>query len=70
MTWGNSFSGCPVFKFLGELSFGATMTCCHGHLPKEIPEAKLHKKKLDLSPRPKAACFFNPINAVQFFGGG
>jgi hypothetical protein len=25
---------------------------------------------LDLSPRPKAACFFNPINAVQFFGGG
>jgi hypothetical protein len=65
MTWDNYFSGCLVFKFLGELGFGATMTCRRDRLPKEIPEANLHKKKTDSSPRPKAARFFNPINAVQ-----
>jgi hypothetical protein len=27
MTWDNNFPGCTVFKFLGELGFGATMTC-------------------------------------------
>ncbi len=41
------------------------MTCRRDRLPKEIPETNLHKKKTDSSPRPKAARFFNPINAVK-----
>jgi hypothetical protein len=41
------------------------MTCHRDRLPKEIPETNLHKKKTDSSPRPKAARFFNPINAVK-----
>jgi hypothetical protein len=65
MTWDNYFSGCLVMRFLGELGFGATMTCRRDRLPKEIPETNLHKKKTDSSPRPKAARFFNPINAVK-----
>ena len=65
MTWDNYFSGCLVMRFLGELGFGATMTCRRDRLPKEIPEGHLHKKKTDSSPRPKAARFFNPINAVK-----
>ena len=65
MTWDNYFSGCTVFKLLGELGFGATMTCRCDCLPREIPETNLHKKKTNSLPRPKAARFFNPINAVK-----
>jgi hypothetical protein len=65
MTWDNYFSGCPVFKFFGEVGFGATMTRCRDHLLKEIPDANLHQKKTESSPRPKAARFFNPINDVN-----
>jgi hypothetical protein len=65
MTWDNYFSGRLVFKFLGELGFGATMMCHRDCLPKEIPETNLHKKKTDLLPRPKVARFFNPVNAVK-----
>jgi hypothetical protein len=41
------------------------MTYRRDRLPKAIPEANLHKKKTDSSPRPKAARFFNSINAVK-----
>jgi hypothetical protein len=67
MTWDNYFSGCNILNYLGGLGFGATMTCRRDRLPKEIPEANLHKKKTDSSPRPKAARFFHPINVVKTF---
>jgi hypothetical protein len=58
MTCDNYFSGCMVFKFLGELGFGATMTCQRDRLPKEIPETNVHKKKTDSSPKAKGGSFF------------
>jgi hypothetical protein len=54
-TWDNYFSVCTVFKYLGEKDFRATMSCSCNHLPKEISETNLSKKKTDLSARPKAA---------------
>jgi hypothetical protein len=65
MTWDNYFSGCNILNHLGELGFGATVTCRRDRLPKDITETYLHKKKTDSSPRPKAACYFNPIVAVK-----
>jgi hypothetical protein len=66
MTWDKYFSGCTISKVPGRaVGLGVTMTCCRDRLPKEIPEMNLHKKKMDSSPRPKAARFFNPINAVK-----
>jgi hypothetical protein len=65
VTWDNYFSGCTDFKYLGEKDFRATMTCCRNPLPKEVPERNLHKKKTDLSARPKAAQCFSLISATD-----
>jgi hypothetical protein len=64
-TWDNYFSGCKIFDWMGEEGFAATMTCRRDRLPKVIPSEYLHKKKTTTAPRPKAARFNKPINAVK-----
>jgi hypothetical protein len=65
MIWDNYFSGCIILNLQGELGLGATVTCRHDRLPKDITDTYRHEKKTDLSPRPKAARYFNPIVAVK-----
>ena len=64
-TWDNYFSGCKIFDWMGEKGFAATMTCRRDRFPKIIAPEYLHKKKTTTVPRPKAARFNKPINAVK-----
>jgi hypothetical protein len=64
-TWDNYFSGDQIFDHMGNLGFGALMTCRRDRLPSGIPEKYLSKKKMDTSDKTKVARFNQPIVLVS-----
>jgi hypothetical protein len=64
-TWENYFSGDQIFDYMGNLGFGALMTCRRDRLPSRIPKKYLSKKKTDTSDKTKVERFNQPIVLVS-----